>query len=205
MLQGERPMARDNRTLGQFHLDGIPPAPRGVPQIEVTFDIDANGILNVSAKDKATGKEQKITITGSSGLSKDEVERMVSDAEAHAAEDKKRSEQVEARNSADALVYSVEKTLSENRDKLPAADVSRIESGACGRPLAPRQVKMSSAIAQGGRRSCSRRRTRWPKRSTRRRPRRRAARGRAGGARRRRCGGRREVTDVRRTVPGARR
>src|SRR6186713_1767072 len=105
VMQGERPMARDNRTLGKFHLDGIPPAPRGVPQIEVTFDIDANGIVNVSAKDKGTGKEQKITITASSGLSKDEVDKMMRDAEAHAAEDKKRREEVETRNRADQAVY----------------------------------------------------------------------------------------------------
>ena len=117
VLQGERPLARDNRTLGRFHLVGLPPAPRGVPQIEVTFDIDANGIVNVSAKDRATGKEQKITITGSSGLSKDDVDRLVRDAEAHAAEDKARREPIDARNQADALAYSVEKTLNENRDK----------------------------------------------------------------------------------------
>ncbi len=106
VLQGERPMARDNRTLGKFHLDGIPPAPRGVPQIEVTFDIDANGIVNVQAKDKGTGKEQKITITASSGLSKDEVDRMMRDAESHAAEDKQRREEVETRNRADQAVYA---------------------------------------------------------------------------------------------------
>jgi molecular chaperone DnaK len=128
VLQGERPMARDNRTLGRFHLVGLPPAPRGVPQVEVIFDIDANGIVNVTAKDRATGKEQKITITGSSGLSKGDVDRLVRDAEAHAAEDKNRKDLVEARNNADALAYSVEKTLGENRDKLPAADVSRIET-----------------------------------------------------------------------------
>jgi molecular chaperone DnaK len=128
VLQGERPMARDNRTLGRFHLVGLPPAPRGVPQVEVIFDIDANGIVNVTAKDRATNQEQKITITGSSGLTKDDVDRLVRDAEAHAAEDKARQEIVEARNTADALAYSVEKTLAENRDKLPAADASRIES-----------------------------------------------------------------------------
>jgi molecular chaperone DnaK len=128
VLQGERPMARDNRTLGRFHLVGLPPAPRGVPQVEVIFDIDANGIVNVTAKDRATNKEQKITITGSSGLSKEDVDRLVRDAEAHAAEDKARQEVVEARNNADALAYSVEQTLRESRDKLPAADVSRIES-----------------------------------------------------------------------------
>jgi molecular chaperone DnaK len=128
VLQGERPLARDNRTLGKFHLVGLPPAPRGVPQIEVAFDIDANGIVNVTAKDRATNAEQKITITGSSGLSKDEVDRMVRDADAHAAEDKARREAIEARNQADALAYSVEKTLTENRDTLPAGDVSRVES-----------------------------------------------------------------------------
>jgi molecular chaperone DnaK len=128
VLQGERQFARDNRTLGRFQLVGIPPAPRGVPQIEVAFDIDANGIVNVSAKDVATGKEQKITISGSSGLDKDAVERMVKDAEAHAAEDKGRREVIDARNSADALAYSVEKTVNENRDRLPAADVARVEA-----------------------------------------------------------------------------
>ena len=111
VLQGERPMARDNRTLGRFHLVGLPPAPRGVPQVEVSFDIDANGIVNVTAKDRATNKEQKITISGSSGLSKEDVDRLVRDAEAHAAEDKARREVVEARNNADALAYSVEQTL----------------------------------------------------------------------------------------------
>jgi molecular chaperone DnaK len=121
-------MARDNRTLGRFQLVGLPPAPRGVPQIEVAFDIDANGIVNVTAKDVATGKEQKITISGSSGLNKDEVERMVKDAEAHAADDKARREVIDARNQADSLAYSVEKTIAENRDRLPATDVSRVES-----------------------------------------------------------------------------
>jgi len=128
VLQGERQIARDNRTLGRFHLVGLPPAPRGVPQIEVSFDIDANGIVNVTAKDVATGKEQKITISGSSGLSKDDVDRMVKDAEAHAAEDKTRRDVIDARNQADALAYSVEKTVNENRDRLPAAEVSQVES-----------------------------------------------------------------------------
>jgi molecular chaperone DnaK len=127
VLQGERQMARDNRTLGRFHLVGIPPAPRGLPQIEVAFDIDANGIVNVAAKDVATGTEQKITISGSSGLSKDDVDRMVKDAEAHAAEDQTRRDLIEARNQADALAYAVEKTINENRDRLPGADVSQIE------------------------------------------------------------------------------
>jgi len=127
VLQGERQMARDNRTLGRFQLVGLPPAPRGVPQIEVAFDIDANGIVNVSAKDVATGKEQTITIAGSSGLTKDDVDRMVKDAEAHAADDKTRRDVIDARNTADALAYSVEKTVNENRDRLPAGDVERIE------------------------------------------------------------------------------
>jgi molecular chaperone DnaK len=118
VLQGERPMARDNRTLGKFQLVGIPPAPRGVPQIEVTFDIDANGIVNVSAKDRATGKTQNITITASSGLAKDEVEKMVREAESHSEEDKRRREEVEARNQADTLIYATEKTLDEHKDKL---------------------------------------------------------------------------------------
>ena len=127
VLQGERPMAADNKSLGRFILDGIPPAPRGVPQVEVTFDIDANGILNVSAKDKATGKEQKITITGSTGLSKEEVERMTKEAEAHAEEDKKKKEEVEIRNNADTLVFSTEKTLQENGDKIPADVKTEVE------------------------------------------------------------------------------
>jgi molecular chaperone DnaK len=128
VLQGERQLARDNRTLGRFHLVGLPAAPRGVPQIEVAFDIDANGIVNVSAKDLGTGKEQTVTITASSGLQKDEVDRMVRDAESHADEDKRRREVVDARNQADALAYQVEKTLSESRDKVPATEASRIES-----------------------------------------------------------------------------
>ena len=130
VLQGERQLASDNRTLGRFNLVGIPPAPRGMPQIEVTFDIDANGIVNVSAKDKATGKEQKITITSSSGLSKSEVENMMREAESHAEEDKLRRELTDVRNQADSLVYQVEKTLAENREKVPAGDASRIESAA---------------------------------------------------------------------------
>ena len=118
VLQGERSLARDNRTLGKFHLIGIPPAPRGVPQIEVTFDIDANGIVNVQAKDLGTGKEQKITITASSGLSKDEVDRMMKEAESHADEDKKRREEIEARNRADQAVYAAERFVKETGDKL---------------------------------------------------------------------------------------
>ena len=128
VLQGERDFARDNKLLGVFHLIGIPPAPRGMPQIEVTFDIDANGIMNVSAKDMGTGKEQKITITSSSGLSKDEVEKLVKDADAHAAEDKARREEIEAKNQLDTLVYQVEKMLNENRDKIAGSDVSNLES-----------------------------------------------------------------------------
>jgi molecular chaperone DnaK len=126
-LQGERQLSRDNKTIGKFHLTDIPPAPRGVPQIEVTFDIDANGILNVSAKDLGTGKEQKITISASSGLSKDEVERMRKDAEAHADEDKERRDEVEARNQADNQVYRTEKMLRENADKISGDDKSKIE------------------------------------------------------------------------------
>ena len=118
VLQGERPMSRDNKILGTFRLDGIPPAPRGTPQIEVTFDIDANGILHVSAKDLGTGKDQKITIQGSSGLSKEEVEKMTKEAELHAAEDKKRKEAVEAKNQLDSAIYQLEKTLKDSGDKL---------------------------------------------------------------------------------------
>ncbi|HEY6360761.1 MAG TPA: molecular chaperone DnaK [Vicinamibacterales bacterium] len=128
VLQGERPMARDNRTLGRFHLVGLPSAPRGVPQVEVSFDIDANGIVNVTAKDVATGKEQKITISGSSGLNKADVDRMVKDAEAHAAEDQARRELIDARNQADTLAYSAERAANENRDRLPASDVAAVEA-----------------------------------------------------------------------------
>jgi molecular chaperone DnaK len=128
VYQGERPMAKDNRMLGNFRLDGIPAAPRGVPQVEVTFDIDANGILNVTAKDKATAKEQKITITSSSGLSKDEVENLVNQAKENEAEDERRREIIEARNNLDNLVYQTEKLLSENRDKLPSGEVEAVEA-----------------------------------------------------------------------------
>src|SRR5712675_1068671 len=128
VLQGERPMAKDNRTLGKFHLTGLPMAPRGVPKIEVTFDIDANGILNVTAKDKATNKEQKIQITSSSGLSKEEVERMAKEAEAHSAEDKAKREEIEARNQLDGMVYQVEKMLKENGDKVSGDEKSQVES-----------------------------------------------------------------------------
>lgn len=128
VLQGERPMAADNKTLGKFHLIGIPPAPRGVPQVEVTFDIDANGIVNVSAKDVGTGREQKITITASSGLSKEEIDKMMKDAESHAGDDEKKKLEIEARNRLDGLVYNVDKTLGENKDKLDAAAVGEIET-----------------------------------------------------------------------------
>jgi molecular chaperone DnaK len=127
-LQGEREMARDNRTLGKFHLDGIPPAPRGLPQVEVTFDIDANGIVNVSAKDRATNKQQHITITASSGLSEAEIQKMVKDAEAHAADDKKRRELVEERNKLDSMVYQLEKMLKENGDKISAGSKEPVEA-----------------------------------------------------------------------------
>jgi molecular chaperone DnaK len=141
VLQGERSMARDNRTLGKFHLVGIPPAPRGVPQIEVTFDIDANGIVNVSAKDLGTGKEQKITITASSGLNQSEIEKLMKDADLHREEDRKKREEVELRNQADALIYSTEKTLGEHKEKLAEADVQSIEK-------AIQEVK--SVLEEGG-------------------------------------------------------
>jgi molecular chaperone DnaK len=128
VFQGERAMARDNRLLGVFQLVGIPPAPRGIPQVEVTFDIDANGILNVTAKDRATNNEQKITITSSSGLAKDEVEKMAKDAEVHAADDRKQRDQIEARNRADAMIYNVEKTLKEHRAKISDAEAHEIEA-----------------------------------------------------------------------------
>ena len=127
VLQGERPMAQDNKTLGRFMLDGIPAAPRGTPQIEVSFDIDANGILNVSAKDKATGKTQSIKIEGSSGLSKEEVEKMKKDAELHASEDKKKQEAIETKNLADSMVYQSEKTLKDSGDKISAEDKKTAE------------------------------------------------------------------------------
>jgi molecular chaperone DnaK len=128
VLQGERPIARDNKTIGRFHLDGIPLAPRGLPQIEVSFDIDANGILHVAAKDRATSKEQSIRIEASSGLSEADIQRMVKDAESHSAEDRKRKEAVEARNRADGLAYEVEKNLKEHGDKIDAAVKSQVES-----------------------------------------------------------------------------
>jgi molecular chaperone DnaK len=127
VLQGEREMAADNKTLGNFELTGIPPAPRGVPQVEVTFDIDANGIVHVSAKDLGTGKEQSIRITASSGLSKEEIDKMVRDAESHASEDKKKRELIEARNHADGLVYATEKSLHEYGDKIDSSEKQKIE------------------------------------------------------------------------------
>ena len=140
VLQGERPMAGDNRTLGKFHLVGIPPAPRGMPQVEVAFDIDANGIVNVSAKDMGTGREQKITITASSGLSKDEIDKMMKDAESHSADDARKREEIEARNRLDGLVYQMEKTLSDNRDKVGAV-ASDVESAI---------AEAKKALAEGG-------------------------------------------------------
>jgi molecular chaperone DnaK len=128
VMQGERPMARDNRTLGRFQLVGLPPAPRGLPQIEVAFDIDANGIVAVAAKDIATGKEQKITISNSSGLSKDDVDRMVKEAQSHASEDQVRRDLIDARNQADSLAYQVEKTVSDNRGKIAVGDLSKVEA-----------------------------------------------------------------------------
>ncbi|MFO7181006.1 MAG: Hsp70 family protein, partial [Pseudomonadota bacterium] len=127
VLQGERAEARYNRTLGKFHLEGIPPAPRGMPKIEVTFDIDANGILSVTAKDLATGKDQRITITASSGLSKDDVERMVKEASEHEAEDRRRREEIERRNKLDNLCYTLEKQIADNRDKLVGIDLAAVE------------------------------------------------------------------------------
>ena len=128
VLQGEREFARDNKTLGRFQLTGIPAAPRGIPQIEVTFDIDANGIVNVSAKDLGTGQEQKITISGSTALSDEEVDRMVADAQDHAAEDEARKAEVEARNQADSIVYATEKTLKDLGDKVPQASKDEVEA-----------------------------------------------------------------------------
>jgi molecular chaperone DnaK len=160
VLQGERSLARDNRTLGKFHLVGLPPAPRGIPQIEVTFDIDANGIVNVSAKDLGTGKEQRITITASSGLAKDEVERMMREAESHAGEDKKRREEIELRNRADQAVYGAERMIKDTGDKLGAADKQAVEA-------AMESVKTAqgrgSAVQAGrrGRRRFGRRAKRW--------------------------------------------
>ena len=152
VYQGERTLARDNRMLGVFQLVGIPPAPRGVPQIEVTFNIDANGILNVLAKDKATNNEQKITITSSSGLSKEEVEKMAKDAEANAADDRKRKDEIDARNRADSMVYQVEKMLKDHRDKISDTDAKQVEDA-----LASTRTTMQNGsvedINKGGRQS----------------------------------------------------
>jgi molecular chaperone DnaK len=128
VLQGERPMAADNMSLGRFRLEGIPPAPRGVPQVEVTFDIDANGILSVTARDKATSKEQRVTITASTNLRKDEIDRMVQEAKSHESEDRKRRELIDARNTADSLVYQTEKTLHDLSNQVDAAERERIEA-----------------------------------------------------------------------------
>ena len=163
-------MARDNRLLGRFHLDGIPPAPRGVPQIEVTFDIDANGIVNVHAKDKGTGKEQKITITASSGLTEADIQKMVKDAEAHESEDKQRKEAIEARNQLDSLVFQMEKMLTENRDKIDEAARAEVETR---HRDAKKVLEENKDAARMPRRSRPRSRaaeglaTRWPSRCTR--------------------------------------
>jgi molecular chaperone DnaK len=141
VYQGERAMAGDNRLLGVFQLGNIPPAPRGIPQIEVTFDIDANGILNVTAKDRATSNEQKITITSSSGLSKEEVEKMARDADSHSADDRRRREEIDARNRADAMVYNVEKMLKEHRAKISEADAKSVEAAL---------AETKEAMKQGG-------------------------------------------------------
>ena len=168
VFQGERPMAADNRLLGKFGLDGIPSAPRGVPQIEVTFDIDANGIVNVSAKDKATTKAQHITITASSGLSEAEIQRMVKDAQEHEAEDKKRREAIEARNKLESLTFQVQKHLDENRDKIAEGDRPELEAAlkdakdTVENNRDPKEPRCSRARSSG----CRRRRTRWRRRST---------------------------------------
>lgn len=167
VLQGERPMAANNVTLGRFRLDGIPPAPRGVPQIEVTFDIDANGIVHVSAKDLGTGKEQKVTITSSSGLSKEEIERLMKEAEAHAEEDKKRREQAELRNEADSLLYSVDKTLKDIGDKAAADHVERVKKL---RKNSPRRWPVKTTTLSGRRkRRCKKSCMNFPPPSTSRR------------------------------------
>jgi molecular chaperone DnaK len=148
VLQGERTEARYNRTLGRFHLEGIMPAPRGVPKIEVTFDIDANGILSVHAKDMATGKDQRITITASGGLKEEDIQKMVNDAQAHEAEDKKRREEIERRNKLDNLCYTLEKTLGENKEKLPESDVTTLtEIIAEGRSAIEKQDDAAVAAA----------------------------------------------------------
>jgi len=151
VLQGEREMARDNRTLGKFHLVGIPPAPRGVPQVEVTFDIDANGIVHVSAKDLGTGKEQKITISASSGLNDKEIERMVREAESHSSEDQERRRQVEARNRLDSLVYSTEKTYEEHKEKLGPDEKGKLEQALADAKKAL-EAEDTAAMEQAGQR-----------------------------------------------------
>ena len=171
VLQGERPLARDNRTLGRFQLVGLPPAPRGVPQIEVAFDIDANGIVNVAAKDMATGKEQKITISGSSGLSKDDVDRMVKEAQSHASEDQARRDLIDARNQADSLAYQVEKTVNENREKLRGRRAVEGRGGDC-RGAQARAGRRPGGDQEGDRRAAAARRTRSRSSSTRARVRR---------------------------------
>jgi molecular chaperone DnaK len=151
VLQGERDMALDNRTIGRFQLTGIPPAPRGMPQVEVTFDIDANGILHVSAKDKATGKEQKIRIEASSGLSDSEIDRMVTDAESHASEDKERREEIDARNRLDAMVYEVEKNMKEWADQLESSQKERLDGAVEGAKKALRSgaaAEIKSALEE---------------------------------------------------------
>ena len=179
VYQGERAMASDNKMLGVFQLVGIPPAPRGVPQIDVTFDIDANGIINVTAKDKATNNEQKITITSSSGLSKDEVEKMAKDAELHSVDDRKKKEEIESRNRADAMVYNIEKMLREHRDKV-ATPMPRRSRRRSRRPR--RRWPKAAWIASTRRpRSSKPRATSWPKRCTRPLPRRLAGRRPASG------------------------
>ena len=169
VYQGERAMARDNRMLGVFQLIGIPPAPRGIPQMEVTFDIDANGILNVTAKDKATNNEQKITITSSSGLSKDEVEKMAKDAESHAPTTSKRKDEIDARNRADSMVYQVEKMLKDHRDKISDEDAKNVEEGS----RAQRARRWTAAAWRRSTRPSTtspKPATSWPRRCTRARP-----------------------------------
>ena len=183
VLQGEREMATDNREIGRFILDGIPPAPRGMPQIEVTFDIDANGILSVSAKDKAIGKEQSIRIEGSGGLAKDEIERMVKDAEAHAGEDKSRREGIEKQNNLDSMIYQAEKQLAENGDKLDESARKGLESvlGDAKKDLESGDAAVARCRPPAGRGGA---RTRWPRQLYKAEP---SQAGAAGGGARRGC------------------